>query len=197
MLIPEISWNFENVCLKILDRERKDKRFTLVVVAEGAELPGGGLVTREATQDGRQTRLGGIGEIVATELEWRLKRETRLVVLGHLQRGGPPTTFDRILATQFGTHAVRLVEEQRFGEMVCYQPPGIGSIPIIDAVNELSRVHPDCSLVQTARALGISFGDSPTVESPFRCNGNGDSQPTAAALYESREVQTVSVAAHE
>ncbi len=173
VLIPEIPWDFDNVCVKILDRERKDKRFTLVVVAEGAELPGRGLVTREVTQDNRQTRLGGIGEIVAAELERRLKRDTRLVVLGHLQRGGPPTNFDRILATQFGTHAVRLVEEQHFGQMICYRPPGIGNIPIIDAVNELSRVQPECSLVHTARALGISFGDSPTTDSPFKCNGNG------------------------
>ena len=182
VLIPEIPWDFDNICLKILDRERNDKRFTLVVVAEGAELPGGGLMTREPNQQIGQSGLGGIGEVVAAELERRLKRETRLVVLGHLQRGGPPTTFDRVLATQLGAHAVRLVEEQRFGEMVCFRPPDILSVPIIDAVNELSRVQPGGALVQSARALGISFGDSPTLESPFvgdRCNGNGNGRGSA------------------
>jgi ATP-dependent phosphofructokinase / diphosphate-dependent phosphofructokinase len=168
ILIPEIPWTFDNVCQKILDRETKSKRFTLIVVAEGAELPAGGCVTLESQQAGRQTRLGGIGTMVANEIEQRLKRETRTVVLGHLQRGGPPTTFDRVLATQFGAHAVRLIVEQRFGEMVCYDPPHILSVPIMEAVNELSRVCPDSSAVCAARALGISFGDTSTFESPFK-----------------------------
>jgi ATP-dependent phosphofructokinase / diphosphate-dependent phosphofructokinase len=168
ILIPEIPWTFENVCQKILDRETKNKRFTLIVVAEGAELPAGGCVTLESQQVGRQTRLGGIGTLVAAEIEQRLKRETRVVVLGHLQRGGPPTTFDRVLATQFGAHAVRLIVEQRFGEMVCYDPPHILSVPIMEAVNELSRVCPDSSAVCAARALGISFGDTSTFDSPFK-----------------------------
>jgi 6-phosphofructokinase 1 len=167
-LIPEIPWNFENVCRIILDRERnKDLRFTLVVVAEGAHLPDGDLVTRENARDDRQTRLGGIGEIVARNIESRLQRETRVVVLGHLQRGGNPTAFDRILATQLGTHAVRLIRDGRFGEMVCYHPPRITSVPIIQAVNALKSVHPDDALVQTARALGISFGDTANVDTPF------------------------------
>lgn len=161
ILIPEIPWTYESVCQKILDRESKGKKFTLVVVAEGAELPGGELVTKEANQQGRQTRLGGIGDMVASEIERRLRKETRVVVLGHLQRGGPPTTFDRVLATQFGAHAMRLVIEQKFGEMVCYNPPFIKSVPILEAVNRLSQVSPDSSPVQAARALGISFGDNP------------------------------------
>ncbi len=168
ILIPEIPWTFDAVCQKILDREKQGKRFTLIVVAEGAELPDGGLVTQEEQQGNRQTRLGGIGTIVASEVERRLGRETRVVVLGHLQRGGPPTTFDRVLATQFGAHAVRLVEERRFGEMVCYRPPAIVGVPLREAVQELSRVSPDSSTVQAARALGISFGDQPTDAHPFR-----------------------------
>lgn len=160
ILIPEIDWTFENVCGKILERQQQGKRFTLVVVAEGAELPGGSTVTAERRQDSRQTRLGGIGNVVAFEIEKRLGRETRTCVLGHLQRGGPPTTFDRVLATQFGSHAVRLILECKFGEMVCYQPPAIDSVPILDAVNRLSRVQPHSSAVQAARALGISFGDA-------------------------------------
>lgn len=165
ILIPEISWTYEDVCHKILDRESNGKRFTLVVVAEGAELPEGGLVGKD--QQGAQARLGGIGQVVAMEIEQRLHRETRTSVLGHLQRGGAPTTFDRVLATQYGAHAVRLVTEGRFGEMVCYHPPEIESVPIIEAVNQLRQVDPQGSAVQAARALGVSFGDRPTEDSPF------------------------------
>lgn len=169
ILIPEIPWTYENVCQKIHDRESRGKKFTLVVVAEGAELPDGSLVTKEETQTGRQTRLGGIGDIVAAELQHRLNQESRVVVLGHLQRGGPPTTFDRVLATQFGAHAMRLIIEKKFGEMVCSNPPSIGSVPIIDAVNHLSTVSPTSSAVQAARALGISFGDTPPTDHTFFC----------------------------
>lgn len=165
ILIPEVSWNYDNVCHKILNRESKGKPFTLVVVAEGAELPDGGLVGEH--QQGAQARLGGIGQMVAAEIEQRLHRETRVAVLGHLQRGGAPTTFDRVLATQYGAHAVRLILEGRFGEMVCYHPPEIESVPIIEAVNHLRQVDPNGAAVQSARALGVSFGDRPADESPF------------------------------
>jgi 6-phosphofructokinase 1 len=104
-------------------------------------------------------RLGGVGNVIAAEIEHRIGKETRTVVLGHLQRGGPPTTFDRVLATQYGVHAVRLIVEQKFGEMVTYNPPAMNSVPIIDAIR-LSTVHPDSSAVQSARAMGVSFGDS-------------------------------------
>jgi 6-phosphofructokinase len=95
-----------------------------------------------------------------------LLRETRTVVLGHLQRGGAPTTFDRVLATGYGAHAVRLIVEGRLGEMICYHPPQMESVPILKAVNRIRQVDPDSSSVQAARALGISFGD-----------GNGDDVP--------------------
>ena len=127
ILIPEIPWTFEHVCAKIMQRKMMGKRFTLIVVAEGASLPDGGLVTLESTNADRQTRLGGIGQVIASEIQQRLQTETRCVVLGHLQRGGPPTYFDRCLATQYGAHAIRLIEEHRFGEMVCYDPPSITS----------------------------------------------------------------------
>jgi len=165
ILIPEIPWTYEDVCHKILDRESRGKQFTLVVVAEGAELPEGGLVGQQ--QQGAQAKLGGIGQIVAQEIEQRLHRETRTAVLGHLQRGGAPTTFDRVLSTQYGAHAVRLIVEGRFGEMVCYHPPEIASVPIIEAVNQLRQVDPNSSAVQAARALGVSFGDRPADDSPF------------------------------
>lgn len=167
ILIPEIDWTFEHVCHKILDREQAGKKFTLIVVAEGAQLPGGELVTSGSNGASQQVRLGGIGNYVAAEIQKRLHRETRCVVLAHLQRGGPPTTFDRVLATQFGAHAVRLVHHRRFGEMICFQPPRVDSVPIIDAVSKLSTVRPDGPTVQAARALGISFGDRSVTVSPF------------------------------
>ena len=167
ILLPEIEWNFENVCRKVLRREAAGKKFTLIVVAEGASLPEGGLVTAGTNGEEQQARLGGIGGIVADEVGRRLHREVRTVVLGHLQRGGNPTSFDRVLATQFGAHAVRLIHHGRFGEMVCYRPPNIESVPIAEAIGGLSRVDPASSAVQAARGLGISFGDCADLVSPF------------------------------
>jgi 6-phosphofructokinase 1 len=167
ILIPEIPWTFEHVCDKILDRQRNGKNFTLVVVAEGANLPGGTFVTSERRSKMQQARLGGIGNMVAAEIEQRLGRETRCVVLGHLQRGGAPTAFDRVLATQFGAHAVRLAHQGRFGQMICFHPPRVSSVAIADAVSRLSTVDPSSDAVQAARALGVSFGDSGRAPSPF------------------------------
>lgn len=167
ILLPEIPWNFEAVCEKIASRDRQGKDFTLVIVAEGAQLPQGGCVSLETEQSSRQTRLGGLGDFVAKDIETRMARDVRNVVLGHLQRGGGPTTFDRVLATQFGAHAVRLVLEETFGHMVCYQPPRIESVPIMEAVNDLSTVDPNSSEVQAARALGISFGNRAYDAAPF------------------------------
>jgi 6-phosphofructokinase 1 len=166
ILIPEIPWTFENVCQAIIQREQRGKRFTLVVVAEGAALPDIGLVTQDKQECQKQVRLGGIGNYVAKEIERRLGKETRTVVLGHLQRGGAPTTFDRVLATQFGAHAVRLIIERKFGHMVTYQPPDMKDVPIIDAI-KLAMVSPACSAVQAARALGICLGDDQR-ELPFK-----------------------------
>ncbi len=178
ILLPEIPWTWENVCHKILNRESQGKRFTLVVVAEGAELPNGRRVGERRA--GAQTHLGGIGQIVAHEISSRVQRETRTSVLGHLQRGGAPTTFDRVLATQYGAHAVRLVLEGKFGEMVCYHPPEIGNVPIIEAVNQLRVVDRNGSAVQAARALGVSFGDCKADESPFAFKTTAHVVPTAA-----------------
>lgn len=178
ILIPEIKWSFENVCQAIIAREQRGKKFTLVVVAEGAELPDLGMVTQERRAEQAQVRLGGVGNVVGAEIEKRLGKETRTVVLGHLQRGGAPTTFDRVLATQFGAHAVRLIVEKKFGEMVTYWPPDMNSVPIIDAI-KLATVCPTCSAVQAARALGICFGDdfkgAPWSAEGAGCatNGNG------------------------
>lgn len=167
ILIPEIPWKIENVCEKITQRKAMGRPFTLIVVAEGAQLPDGGQMTLAPVAEHQQIRLGGIGQWVADQVQERLNTETRCVVLGHLQRGGAPTYFDRCLSTQFGAHAVRLIEEGRFGEMVCFEPPNISSVPIAQAVQRLSTVDPSSSIIQAARALNISFGDTPHFQNPF------------------------------
>lgn len=160
ILIPEIPWDFSGIVRKIRQREEAGRKFTIIVAAEGARWPDGTLVAR-ATGEGRvgEVRLGGIGQRVSEELEVRCGKESRYVVLGHLQRGGPPNTFDRLLATRFGVAAVRLLVEGRFGRMVSYQPPDTLDVPVAQAVNRVRTVPADGDLVRTARALGISFGD--------------------------------------
>ncbi|MCE9630086.1 MAG: ATP-dependent 6-phosphofructokinase [Planctomycetia bacterium] len=140
ILLPEIPWTFENVCRKVIERDAEGKRFTLIVVAEGAHVPGGGLVHAGSGDCAGQVKLGGIGEIVCREVASRLGREVRTVVLGH--------------------------HEGRFGEMVCYRPPDIASVTIAEAIGRLSTVDPHGSAVQAARALGIGFGDGEDSE-PF------------------------------
>ena len=168
ILLPEIPWSYQSVCDKILARREQGKLFTTVVVAEGASLPDGQLVARERRAEDRQTRLGGVGNVITLELTNRLKMEARCVVLGHLQRGGTPTSFDRFLATQFGVHAVRLVENGQFGRMVCYEAPSINDVDIADAIGRLNKVDSTCSAVQAARGLGVSFGDGIPSENAFR-----------------------------
>jgi 6-phosphofructokinase 1 len=127
----------------------------MVVVAEGA-VPKGGTVS---LIDPAHERLGGIAEKVAHSIEQMTGKETRSLVLGHLQRGGGPTTFDRMLALRFGAAAVRLVAERQFGRMVALQPPSIVSLPLEEALAKPRRVALDSDSIATARDLGISFGD--------------------------------------
>lgn len=171
ILIPEIAWSYENLIAKIEERKRLNKHFTLIVVGEGAQLPSGGLVTEGNTEDGgsqnKQVKLGGIGQMVTQQLSRMIDQDVRCVVLGHLQRGGGPTTFDRVLSSQYGAHAVRLIIEKKFGQMVCSQPPDILDVPIADAVHKIRTVDPHGSAVQTARAMGICMGDTPGYSNPF------------------------------
>ncbi len=159
ILIPEIPFDIERICDKIRQREADGRRFSIVVAAEGATPKGGGLVYQEGTAPGRVARLGGIGERVADQIEARTGKETRSVVLGHLQRGGSPTTFDRLLALRFGAAAVRAVEAGQFGQMVALDPPHIVTVPLEEALRGHSGVPLDHDSVQTARDLGISLGD--------------------------------------
>jgi 6-phosphofructokinase 1 len=159
ILIPEIPFRYEDICRQIAEREGSGKRFTLVVAAEGARAAGGDFVTPGASGAARETRLGGIGAVVADEIGRRTGKETRVCVLGHLQRGGAPTTFDRLLCTRFGATAVELIAGEKYGSMVAHQPPDTRSIPIAAAIGRLRTVPRDGDIVRTARALGISFGD--------------------------------------
>jgi 6-phosphofructokinase 1 len=157
ILIPEIPFDPALVAEAVLKRERDGCKCTLVVVAEGAREKDGVLKVR-ATGSG-EVKLGGIGEAVASEIAHRTGKETRTCVLGHLQRGGAPTTLDRILGTRFGVAAVELIGEGRFGDMVSYQNYQVLGVPIAEAVHRIKLVSPDSQMVQTARAVGISFGD--------------------------------------
>jgi 6-phosphofructokinase 1 len=159
ILIPEIPYDIARVCDKIRAREAQGRRFSIVVVAEGAKPKGGAEVVREAAIPGRAARLGGVGETVAAQIEQVTGKETRNVVLGHLQRGGSPTTFDRLLALRFGAAAVRAVEAKQFGQMVALDPPNIHTVPLEEALSGWSGVPLDHDSVTTAREIGISFGD--------------------------------------
>jgi ATP-dependent phosphofructokinase / diphosphate-dependent phosphofructokinase len=159
ILIPEIPFSYESVCTKIQEREKVGKKFTIVIIAEGAREKEGGFVTSGAHTKTGEARLGGIGAVVAAEIEKRTGKESRVCVLGHLQRGGSPTPFDRALCSIFGATAVELVAAGEFGKMVAFTGPQVGAIKISDAVGKLKTVNPDGNLLRTARALGICFGD--------------------------------------
>jgi 6-phosphofructokinase 1 len=158
ILIPEIPYDLGKVREKIEQRERGGHRFSIVVVAEGAQVKGGerSVVEREA---GKMERLGGAGDFVAAEIHRLTGKETRVVVLGHLLRGGTPTTFDRLIALRFGAAAVRALEEGKSGVMVALNPPTVEYVPLAQATNRMKAVPLDCDTILTARDLGISFGD--------------------------------------
>jgi phosphofructokinase-like protein len=157
ILIPEIPFDYDKIAAAIQQRDAAGNLSSLVVVAEGARPKDGQQVKRDM-QDG-EFRLGGIGDIVAREIARRTGKETRSCVLGHLQRGGAPTTLDRILGTRFGVKAVQLANERHFGSMVSYQNYQVRHVPIAEAVNRLRLVPPNGEMIQTARDVEISFGD--------------------------------------
>lgn len=159
ILIPEIPFTYESICAKIEAREKADKHFTLVIAAEGAREKGGEFVTAAKQVENREARLGGIAGVVAGEIEKRTGKETRACVLGHLQRGGSPTNFDRALCSMFGAEAVELIAAGRFGEMVAYRGFQSTATKITEAIGRLKTVPPDGGLARTARALGVCLGD--------------------------------------
>jgi 6-phosphofructokinase 1 len=159
ILIPEIPFQYESICRAVMEREAKGKRFTLVIAAEGAKPAGGNFVTSGGQQANREARLGGIGAVVAAEIEQRTGKETRVMVLGHLQRGGSPTYMDRVLCTLFGAKAVELITEGRFGRMVAHNGKFVTSVPLAEAIGQLRTVPLDEGFVRATRSLGICLGD--------------------------------------
>ncbi|MEM0951747.1 MAG: ATP-dependent 6-phosphofructokinase [Cyanobacteria bacterium P01_H01_bin.74] len=162
-LIPEIPYNVDVVAAEINDRIENGRGFSIVVIAEGAKSIAGDTVGRDSDQPGYQNKiLGGVGHKLLDELTGKIDVEARVMILGHLQRGGSPIAYDRILATQFGVNAVELAMKGQFGHMVAYEHPDVVAVPIANAIAEYNYVKHDSTLVQTARGVGLSLGDKYT-----------------------------------
>ncbi len=161
ILLPEIPFDIDAVCKKILDNELHDKHYSIVVVAEGAVTADGKSFNKGKGELGRDEMiLGGVAEWVADEIHSRTGKDTRSLVLGHLQRGGSPTTFDRLLALRFGAAAVRMVEQRKFDHMVALKDSDMVAIPIAEAIVKRKKVDLESDKVITARDIGICLGDT-------------------------------------
>lgn len=158
ILIPEIPFSLESVAQKIREREKGGSNFSIIVVAEGAIETGGGQIYQDEGDTLHAPRLGGIGMHLQKELEDLTGKETRCVVLGHLQRGGRPNAFDRMLATNYGSCAVRALAEGKHGVMVALQAGDVVTVPLSQAIANVKTVPPNGQLIRTARDTGISFG---------------------------------------
>ena len=159
ILIPEIPYDLDKVVECLRQRDERGARFSIVVVAEGARPKNGSVSILEEAHPGYAERLGGAAKFCADELCKLAGKETRYVVLGHLQRGGAPTAFDRTLATRFGGKAVELILRGQFGKMVANHPPELVPVPLGEVVGRTKTVPLDYDLLQTARMMGVSFGD--------------------------------------
>ena len=159
ILIPEIPYDIQRVCEAVMVRDRRGRHFGIVVAAEGAFPKGGYESVIGASLPGQAKRVGGVAETLARQIHEGTGKECRSLVLGHLQRGGMPTGYDRLLATRFGGAAVKAVEDGKWGHMVALQSPDIVTIPIEQVLGKPKRVDLGHDLVLTARRLGISFGD--------------------------------------
>jgi 6-phosphofructokinase 1 len=158
ILLPEIPFSYEKIAEHIKAREEEGYGSSLVVVAEGALSPDGILATVDENTGG-EVRLGGMGEQVAAGIAKLTGKETRCTTLGHVQRGGAPTSLDRILGVRFGVMATQLATEGKFCQMVSYQSYHVGSVSIKEAVTKLRLVEPTSEVVTAARAIGVCFGD--------------------------------------
>ena len=159
ILLPEMPFKFEKVTEAIENRRSKGKRSSIIIVSEGAHPEGEGLCVRETVKDSPDPiRLGGIGQVVANRIEKATGIESRFTVLGHLQRGGTPSFFDRLLATRYGAKAAELATNNDFGKMVALKGNEIIGVDINDAVESLKLVTPDHPLVKVAKSVGTSFG---------------------------------------
>ena len=158
VLIPEIPFSYESIVEKIKEREAKGREYTMIVVAEGATEREGELVTKGKTV-GQQVQLGGIANRIADELSERTDKESRSVVLGHLQRGGIPSTYDRLISLRFGAAAIRCVQDHDFNKLVVLQDNKLKRVPITSVADKMKSVSLESDTVQTARDIGICLGD--------------------------------------
>jgi 6-phosphofructokinase 1 len=160
ILIPEIPYEIKSIYKTIKERKENGKNFTIIVVAEGAKPKGGDLTVRKVIKNSPDPiRLGGIGMKLANEIEENTGIESRATILGHIQRGGVPTPFDRVLATRFGVEAVNHVLNKRYGKMVVLKNNEISSVLISSVTSEVKNVPKNYSLIKAARAVGTCFGD--------------------------------------
>jgi ATP-dependent phosphofructokinase / diphosphate-dependent phosphofructokinase len=169
ILIPEIPFSMESVAAKVRDRDKCEAQFSIIVAAEGAREAGGELIYQETGSRDHAPRLGGVGNYVRDEIERRTGKETRCVVLGHLQRGGRPNAFDRMLATNFGACAVRALVRGERGVMVALQSSNILTVPLHEAISGIKNVPPEGQLVRTARDVGITFGSPDEIDHHKTC----------------------------
>ena len=159
ILIPEIPFDLKKVAAKVIARENENRHYSLVVVAEGAQPIDGGLAVRASAEIGKEQRLGGIGEMVAQQLQELTGKDARVIVLGHLLRGGSPTTFDRLAALRFGAAAVRALDEGYSGIMVALAYPNVNYVPLDEVAGRMKGVPLDGDVLLTGRDIGICFGD--------------------------------------
>jgi 6-phosphofructokinase 1 len=152
ILIPEIPYDIDKVCEKILARDRAGQNFSIVVAAEGA-------YPKHVAAAPREIHAGSVAEELVEQIHIRTGKECRSLVLGHLQRGGMPTGYDRLLATRFGAAAVRAIADEAWGQMVALQSPHLVTVPIEDVIRRDKRVEPTHDIVLAARATGINMGD--------------------------------------
>jgi 6-phosphofructokinase 1 len=156
ILVPEIPFSFEAICDAVRARELRGKHFSLIVVAEGVKPPAADPQGKPIPPVGP----GGVTDVIADILREMLQKEIRVTVLGHVQRGGSPTPFDRILGTRFGVAATDLVAKGQFGRMVCLKAGKMASVSLDEALEKMKFIEPGCEVVQAARAVGATFGDN-------------------------------------
>ncbi|MDP4177236.1 MAG: 6-phosphofructokinase [Bacillota bacterium] len=161
ILLPEIPYDINKIAEKIKDREKSGKLFSIIVVAEGAKSKDGEVVVSKIVEDSPDPiRLGGIANKLAFDLEKIVKdHEIRSTVLGHVQRGGNTSTYDRVLSTRYGVAAADLIHDENFGNMVCLKGNEISYVKLENVIGHNKNVDPNGELVRTARSIGISFGD--------------------------------------
>jgi 6-phosphofructokinase 1 len=157
ILIPEIPFHLEKIAAKIAEREAQGRRFSIIVVAEGAHASGEQPVYLTSGGSDGERRLGGIAQLVARDIIQRTERDARVVVLGHLQRGGSPSAFDRVIASACGAAAIRAIASAKFGQLLAWRGTEVVAVPLETAIKEVKTVPPSHSLVQAARDISISF----------------------------------------